>query len=207
MKTNPIGFQNNNLELLDQWRTELSIHCKNGINFIFAAALIWAGITMIWNLQISTYNQSILTFSISGLLLPLAWIFGKIMKTAWTVDGNPLNKVGMIFNLAQLFYFPFLFILLRNKPEYFALGYAIITGAHFFPYAWYYKTNWFGIFAGLISFGSWMLTIYFPEMTWLIPAFASGCLVVLGLGLIQDYKLKNEQQNQFDPIAEQDLQS
>ena len=60
------------LDLLDEWRTELSIRCKNGINFIFGAALIWAGIAVIWNLELSLYNQSILTFSISGLMLPLA---------------------------------------------------------------------------------------------------------------------------------------
>ncbi|MCR9085041.1 MAG: hypothetical protein NXH89_21590, partial [Cyclobacteriaceae bacterium] len=117
MKTTASTLNAHQLELLDEWRTELSIRCKNGINFIFAAALIWAGIAFIWNSEISISHQSILTFSISGLMLPLAWVFGKIMKTAWNVEGNPLNKVGMIFNLAQLFYFPFLFILLGNKPE------------------------------------------------------------------------------------------
>ena len=190
MKTTTTTLNTDQLELLDEWRTELSIRCKNGVNFIFAAAVIWAAIAVIWNLELSLYNQSILTFSISGLMLPLAWLFGKKMKTAWNVEGNPLNKVGMIFNIGQLFYFPFLFILLGNKPEYFALGYAIITGAHFFPYTWYYKTSWFGIFAGLIAFGSWMIAIYFPELSSLIPAFVSGCLVVLGAFLVRDYKMK-----------------
>ncbi|WP_297335828.1 hypothetical protein [Algoriphagus sp.] len=190
MKTTTTTMNAHQLELLDEWRTELSIRCKNGINFIFAATLIWAGIAVIWNSEISINHQSILTFSISGLMLPLAWVFGKLMKTAWNVEGNPLNKVGLIFNLAQFFYFPFLFILLGNRPEYFALGYAIITGAHFFPYAWYYKTNWFGVFAGLIPFGSYILSIYFPEMIALIPTFVSGCLGILGLGLVRDYRLK-----------------
>lgn len=196
MKTTTTDLNTDQLELLDEWRTELSIRCKNGVNFIFAAAVIWAVVAVIWNLELSLYNQSILTFSISGLMLPLAWVFGKKMKTAWKVEGNPLNKVGMIFNIGQLFYFPFLFILLGNKPEYFALGYAIITGAHFFPYAWYYNTNWFGIFAGLIAFGSWIISVYFPEMSSLLSAFVSGCLVVLGLGLVRDYRLKIEQQGQ-----------
>ncbi|MCS5491391.1 DUF7010 family protein [Algoriphagus limi] len=196
MKTESLSMGLRQTDLLDQWRIELSIRCKNGVNFILAAALIWAGIAVIWNWELSTYNQSILTFSISGLMLPLAWIFGKILKTAWNVEGNPLNKVGLIFNLAQLFYFPFLFILLGNKPEFFALGYAIITGAHFFPYAWYYKTNWFGVFAGLIPFGSWILSNYFPEVIGLIPAFVSGCLGILGLGLVRDYRLKILQGNQ-----------
>ncbi|MFC3879411.1 DUF7010 family protein [Algoriphagus namhaensis] len=196
MKTTTTTLNTDQLELLDAWRTELSIRCKNGVNFIFAAAMIWAGIAVIWNLELSLYNQSILTFSLSGLMLPLAWLFGKIMKTAWNVEGNPLNKVGMIFNIGQLFYFPFLFILLGYKPEYFALGYAIITGAHFFPYAWYYKTNWFGVFAGLIAFGSWMIAVYFPEMSSLIPAFVSGSLLILGLGLVRDYRLKMRGQSE-----------
>ena len=133
MNTNTVSLEKAQVTQLDQWRIELSIKCKNGIDFILAAALIWVGIAVIWNLGLSTYNQSILTFSISGLMFPLAWIFGKIMKTAWNVEGNPLNRVGMIFNIGQLFYFPFLFILLGNKPEYFALGYAIITELIFSP--------------------------------------------------------------------------
>jgi hypothetical protein len=190
MKTTTTTLNSNQLELLDDWRTELSIRCKNGINFIFAAALIWVGIAVIWNSEISINHQSILTFSISGLMLPLAWVFGKIMKTAWNVEGNPLNRVGMIFNIGQLFYFPFLLILLGNQPEFFALGYAIITGAHFFPFAWYYKTNWFGAFAGIIPFGSWLMAVNFTTYASMIPAFTSVCLVILGLGLMRDYKLK-----------------
>jgi len=190
MKTNTTVLEINNLKLLDEWRTELSISCKNGVNFIFAASLIWAGIAVIWNLDLSVYNQSVLTFSISGLMLPLAWVFGKWLKTAWNVPGNPLNKVGLLFNLGQLLYFPFLFILLGKQPEYFALGYAIITGAHFLPYAWYYKTNWFGVFAGMIAFGSWMIAAFLPEMVSFIPAFTSGCLVVLGFCLVRDYQMK-----------------
>jgi len=192
METRTLSLEKAQITQLDQWRIELSIKCKNGINFIVAAALIWAGIAVIWNLGLSAYNQSILTFCISGLMLPLAWILGKIMKTSWNVEGNPLNRVGVIFNIGQLFYFPFLFILLGNQPEYFALGYAIITGAHFFPYAWYYKTNWFGIFAGFIAFGSWIISVYFPEMSSLIPAFVSGSLVILGVCLVRDYRLKIE---------------
>ena len=60
----------------------------------------------------------------------------------------------MWLNLAQLFYFPFLFFILRDNPTYFVMTYVIITGAHFFPYAWFYDEIGYAIFAGIISVGA-----------------------------------------------------
>lgn len=175
---------------LDQWRVELSISCKNGIDFIFAAAFIWALIGVIWSLDYSASSKGLFTFWVSGIMLPLAWAFSKVLKTNWKSTGNPLDRVGILFNICQLFYFPLLFILLGNQPEYFAIGYAVITGAHFFPYAWYYKTNWFGIFAGVIAFGSWGIGAFFPSGINYVPAFVSCSLILLGFALVGDFRRK-----------------
>lgn len=181
--------------MIDTWRDQLSIACKNGINFIFSASLVWAIVAVIWSMNFSDFQKGIFTFWVSAIMLPLAWILGKLLKTEWNVAGNPLNRLGLIFNICQLFYFPILFILLGKMPEYFVAGYAIITGAHFFPYAWYYRTNWFGIFAGVIAVGVWMLSAFFSEMTVLVPIFTSANLLVLGFFLMRDYKKKMVNEN------------
>jgi len=124
-------------------------------------------------------------------MLPLALLLSKVLKTVWTNKGNPLQPLGLWLNFAQLLYFPFLILTLIKMPDYFAMVYVIITGAHFFPYAWFYKTNLYAIFAGIISFGALILGLILPvEKTYLVPVFMSASLVILTILLYLDSKKK-----------------
>jgi hypothetical protein len=175
----------------DQLRIELSIKAKNGIDFITAASIVWLAISYLWTLNISPYNQSILTFCVGALMLPLALLFSKIYRTSWTIGTNALQPLGLWLNFAQLFYFPFLFFTLSKMPEYFVMVYVIITGAHFFPYSWYYKTKWYAVSAGVISVGAFLLGTYLPtDKIYLIPLLLSLYLMVLIILLYADFKSK-----------------
>lgn len=176
-------------ENFDALRIELSIKAKNGIDFIIAASIIWAAIAYIWTLPYTSYNNSILTFIVGGLMLPLAFLLSKILKTSWTNKGNPLEPLGLWLNFAQLFYFPFLVFALIKTPDYFVMVYVIITGAHFFPYAWYYKTNLYAVFAGIISIGALLLGLLVPtDNIYYIPLFMSANLIVLSILLQANVK-------------------
>ena len=177
---------------LDKLKNQLSVESKNGIDFTIAATIIWAVIAFIWALKVDSYNKSVLVFIAGGLLLPLAFMLSKILKTNWKVQDNPLQPLGLWLNFAQLFYFPFLIFILIRLPDYFIMTYAIITGAHFFPYSWFYRTKWYAIFAGIISLGSLLLTLNIKvENHFYIGVWTSVCLFVLTLGLIADLNKKN----------------
>lgn len=183
-------MQNN----IDNYRLELSIKAKNGIDFILSAAITWLLISAIWNLNISSYNKSVLTFIIGSALLPLALTFSKLFKTNWKVKDNPLQPLGLWFNFAQLFYFTFLILILIKSPDYFILTYAIITGAHFFPYSWLYKTNLYALFAGLISLGALLLGVSLNvQNMYLLPLSVSATLFVLAILIFFDYRKKASQ--------------
>lgn len=175
----------------DHLRIELSIKAKNGIDFISAASLVWLAISYLWTLKITPYNQSILTFCVGAVMLPLAFLFSTILKTTWTIKSNPLEPLGLWLNFAQLFYFPFLFFTLSKMPEYFVMVYVIITGAHFFPYSWYYKNKLYAISAGVISVGAFLLGTYLPiDKIYLIPLLLSFYLMALAILLYFDFKSK-----------------
>jgi hypothetical protein len=54
------------------------------------------------------------------------------------------------------------------------MAYAIITGAHLFPYAWFYDEIGYAIAAILISVGSLLIALNVEsERIWLIPLFTS----------------------------------
>jgi hypothetical protein len=65
--------------------------------------------------------------------------------------------------------------------------YVIITGGHFFPYAWFYKTNLYAAFAGIISIGAMALGLILPiEKMYFIPVFMSVSLIILTILLFFD---------------------
>lgn len=174
---------------MTQLRLELSVRAKNGIDFILAASIVWIAITYVWTLPYPAYNKSIITFMVGGVMMPLAILFSKLLKTEWTIKSNPLQPLGLWLNFAQLFYFPFLFFVLFKMPDYFVMVYVIITGAHFFPYAWFFKSFAYAIAAGVISIGAMILgLILTQENYYLIPLFLSVSLLILAASLFMNYK-------------------
>ncbi len=179
-------------ESFDKLRLELSIKAKNGLDFILAASVIWLVISFIWTLSYSSYNKSVLTFVIGGLMLPLAILLSKVLKTNWTIKSNPLQPLGLWLNFAQLFYFPILIFVLLKLPDYFVMVYAIITGAHFFPYAWLYKANAYAIMAGIISIGALLIALNITtEKMYVVSLFTSFSLIILTILLYFSYKKRH----------------
>ncbi|MBP8760251.1 MAG: hypothetical protein KBH61_09215, partial [Parabacteroides sp.] len=75
---------------------------------------------------------------------------------------------------------------------YFIMTYAIITGAHLFPYAWLYKTKWYAIFAGVIAVGALILALMLPKtQMYYIALITSLLLLVLSIGLYFDARKKS----------------
>lgn len=179
---------------LSELKLEIQLQAKNGIDFILSAGLLWFAIYFIWTLDYTSYNKSIFTFMIGAILLPLAFGLSKLLKTNWKVKNNPLQPLGLWLNFAQLIYFPFLVFILIKYPDYFIMAYAIITGAHLFPYAWFYDEIGYAVWAVLISVGTLLTTLNVSiEKIWIVPLFTSTMLFLLaGWILIRIKKKRNK---------------
>lgn len=178
-------------ESLDKLRNSLSIKSKNGLDFTLSACFVWILITIVWTLDKRAYDKSVLTFIVGSLMLPMTLVFSKIFRTVWSDKDNPLQPLGLWFNFSQLFYFPFLVFILVKMPDYFVMTYAIITGAHFFPYAWFYRTSHYAVFAGIISVGALISGLFLkPDGMYLIPLFMSVALFILTVLLFIDFNRK-----------------
>jgi hypothetical protein len=179
----------------ERLKLEIQLKAKNGIDFILAASLTWFGIFLIWRFTKNTaFEKSVFTFIFGAVLLPLAFGFSKILKTNWKIKDNSLQPLGLWLNFAQLIYFPFLIFIFIKYPDYFIMAYAIITGAHLFPYAWYYDEIGYAIFAILISVGSMLITLNIDTSNiFYVPIFTAASLLVLGIWILFRYqKLKRK---------------
>lgn len=170
-------------------RLELSVKAKNGLDFIAAASVVWAAIAVVWALLGSAGQKGFTTFFVGALTLPLAWGLSKVFRTTWRLLHNPLQPLGLWLNFAQLFYFPFLIFIYGSHPAYFIMTYGIITGAHFFPYAWFYDAPPFAVMAGVISVGCLFIGVRSAATApYWVPVFLVGSLLVLGVMLFQSYR-------------------
>ncbi|MBX0290511.1 hypothetical protein K3G63_08685 [Hymenobacter sp. HSC-4F20] len=181
---------------------ELSVKAKNGLDFIVAASLVWAAIAGIWALPGSPSHNGFITFFVGAATLPLAWLLSKVFRTAWALPHNPLHPLGLWLNFAQLFYFPFLIFVFSTYPQHFIMTYGIITGAHFFPYAWFYKAPPFALMAGLIPVGCLVLGLRTTSATlYLIPLFVLSMLLVLAGLLWVSYRQNTQRYLLLTPSA------
>lgn len=173
------------------WRKELSVKGKNGIAFLMAAVLIWGLITAVFLLSLDLYTQNILMLCSSGLMLPLAILFSRLLRAEWKFDDNPLSSLGLSLNLAQLAYFPLLLWAIAASPVDAVLFFAVITGAHFFPYGWFYSSLPYYVMAPVIAVSVTVLAaVQKGSSQWLVPAAMVVLLIVLILWLEWDYRQK-----------------
>ena len=178
---------------LSKLKLEIQLQAKNGIDFILSAGILWLIISYLWTLNYTSYNKSILTFMVGAILLPLAFGLSKILKTNWKVKDNPLQPLGLWLNFAQLIYFPFLIFVLIKYPNYFIMAYAIITGAHLFPYAWFYDEIGYAVSAILISAGALLIALNVEyEKIWFVPLFTSVMFFLLAVWIFISFKKLQE---------------
>ena len=163
-----------------RYRHEIISNAKSGVEFMVAAGILWLLITGVWLTDFTAYDRSVLTFIVGAVMLPLAFGLSKVFNTNWKTPNNPLNPLGLWLNFAQLFYFPFLVYFLLHDPEAFIMGYAIITGAHLFPYAWFYEEPGYAVGAGIIPVGALLLKLFLPVTAlFVIPLFVAICFFCL----------------------------
>ncbi len=182
--------KDNSLVGFEKLKLEIQFKAKNGIDFILAASITWVGIFLIWKLmKCTSYEKSVFTFIIGPILIPLALGFSKVLKTNWKIKDNPLQPLGLWLNFAQLIYFPFLIFILVKYPDYFIMAYAIITGAHLFPYSWFYDEIGYAVAALIISLGSMLIALIIePKDIFYIPIFTALILLILGIWIFIRYQ-------------------
>lgn len=176
---------------IDELKNELSLRCKNGLPFLLSATIIWSLILVIFLLPYEIKSKNILSFYSTGIMFPLSILISKVIKAEWKTNDNPLGTLGLYLNLAQLIYFPILFLTFSKNPNQMIIFFAIITGAHLFPYGWFYNTKVFTIMAPVISI---LITIVGWNIDnsslWLIPLSMIVLLIILNIWLYTQYNIK-----------------
>ncbi|RPF51068.1 DUF7010 family protein [Aquisalibacillus elongatus] len=172
-------------------RHELSVLGKNGIGFLLSAIIIWSIITFIFLLPTEMTQKNMYMLFSTGLMFPLSVAISNLIKADWKLEQNPLGNIGLILNLAQIVYFPILIWAMAEYPQEALMIFAIITGAHFFPYGWFYDAKAYYIMAPISSLTIMVLGFSLNgKNIWLNSLAMVFLLITLTIWLYLDYKQK-----------------
>lgn len=175
---------------LAKMKKDLTIRGKNGLPFLLAAAIVWIVIAIIFLTPLDIQWQNILMLAATGLTFPLALLLAKLIKAEWKFKDNPLSKLGLYLNLAQFVYFPVILWAFAQRPSVMVLFFAIITGAHLFPFGWLYNTKAYYAMAPVTSVGVMLIGWTLSDILWAIPLSMIGFLAILASWLYRDYQMK-----------------
>ena len=132
-------------------RRDIARRQKKGLHFILAAVVIWTLVLAIHLSPLTLMVRNTLTFICSIPLFLLAVFFSKLIHVDFFDKSNPLSKPGIAFSMNQMLYIPLSVWAYYAAPEKMLMVYAIITGAHLFPFTWLYCSNTYFYFSILIS--------------------------------------------------------
>jgi len=142
---------------MEELRNDITLKQKKGLPFIIASVIIWLLITIVSTLDININTKNLFVFCCSCPLLPLSWIIGKVIKVDIFSKENPLGQLGFIFMLNQMIYLLIVMWVFNAVPEKMIMVYAMVFGAHLFPYSWLYKSLGYRIVSIIIPIISLIL--------------------------------------------------
>ena len=144
---------------------ELKVDCrtkqKRGLPFILASVPLWLGILLIHISPLSILTKNLCTLFCSAPLVPLAYFISKIIGVDFQNKDNPLTKLGLIFTTNQIFYLLIVMWVYAAIPNKMVMVYAMVFGAHLFPYGWLYQSKTYYILSVIISIGVLILGLYY----------------------------------------------
>jgi len=172
---------------LDLLRIDVAKRSKKGLHFILASVIIWCAVLIIWLLPIENIlNRNLLTFCVTTPLLPLAYMFSKLIKAEFSIKDNPLSKLGVLFSLNQVLYLLIPMWVYPTVPDKMVMVIAVIFGAHLLPFGWLYKSKAYTVISVLISLTAIIAGIIFNAV--IISIIMIAFEIVFSIWIINENK-------------------
>ncbi len=173
---------------INEARQDIARRTKRGISFICASIILWAAISVVWIAPVqSIAARNLLTFCCAAPLMPLAYLISRMNKAEFTVRGNPLNNLGLLFSLNQFAYLLIAIWAFAGAPERMVMIIAVIFGAHLMPFSWLYQSKAYMVMSVVIPVAvtvvGWGLG---RENLYLIPLMMVGAEIVFSIWLSRE---------------------
>ncbi len=179
------------MEHLNKLKEENATSQKKGLPFMMASVLIWTIILIIRLLDIKTGAMNLATFCCSVLLLPLAFVFSKVLKAdIFKKMENPIAKLGFLATLNQMLYIVIVMWAYSDCPQAMLMIYAMVFGAHLLPFGWLYDTKSYTVVSIVETIAAMVINLVFGAVA--MAAFMIVMQIILSIVLYTDVRKVNE---------------
>lgn len=113
-------------------------------------------------------------------IFPLGIVIGKLMHVNVLVIENPIGILAGVVAAPQSFFLPVFILVYLKIPEYLPFTIGLLSGSHFFPYVWIYKSKTYGFIALATSVSSLFLGWLFVDQAFILVPLAIS--FVFGMG-------------------------
>jgi hypothetical protein len=162
---------------LERARTEYISGSLGGFPALLVHGLGWLALSaaFVWAAQAGhdVRGPALGLILMGAVTLPASFALQAALNLPATSVANPVNLLGPAASLALPAMLPALIIVLMLEPAYVAAVYAVLTGAHYLPFAWIQRTRWYVTLAlGCIAAGGLTALILRADSS------AAACLLV-----------------------------
>ncbi len=179
------------MEHLNKLKEENATTQKKGLPFMMASVLIWTIILIIRLLDMKTGAMNLATFCCSVLLLPLAFVFSKVLKAdIFKKMENPIAKLGFLATLNQMLYIVIVMWAYSDCPQAMLMIYAMVFGAHLLPFGWLYDTKSYTVVSIVETIAAMVINLVFGAVA--MAAFMIVMQIILSIVLYTDVRKVNE---------------
>ena len=132
---------------LERARTEYISGSLGGFPALLVHGLGWLALAaaFLWAAQAGygVRGPALGLILMGAVTLPASFALQAALNLPATSVANPLNLLGPAASLALPATLPALIVVLAVEPAYVAPVYAVLTGAHYLPFAWIQRTRWY----------------------------------------------------------------
>ena len=165
---------------MDEARSDLAKRTKRGMHFIAASVVLWTGVLVVWLLPSENIlTRNLLTFFCTAPLMPLAFLFSKLLRAEFSAKDNSLNNLGILFSVNQMLYILIAMWAYAAAPASMVMILAIIFGAHLLPFAWLYQSRAYLVMSIIVPISMLAVGYNLPEEKVFILAGIMICLEII----------------------------
>ncbi len=168
---------------VNRLKIDYAVRQKKGLPFILASAVLWTVMLAAHLTSLDTSVKNIVAMCCSALLVPVALLFGRIVRVDIFSRENPLSSLSVVAALNQLLYLPIVLWAMYEAPDKMIMIYAMVVGAHFLPYYWIYFSPTYFYASILIPAVSLILGIRFGPTAVCLAFVGFDVLICLLLSL------------------------
>ena len=175
------------IDHLNLLKKESQVSQKKGLPFMMASVVIWALIIGVRMMDIEIVAKNMLTFVCSCLLMPLAFLFGKIIKVnIFQKMDNPISKLAFLCTLNQMLYLLIVMWAYSQKPEAMLMLYGMVFGAHLLPYGWVYDSKTYTVASIVNTFGSLIVALVWGSIA--AAGFVMAVQIIVCIALFAEMR-------------------